>query len=62
MQLQIYIIFEKLWHKMSFKQRLKSSYTLTRFEFSWKMIPDHDDTVSLSDSILSKILLNLLQT
>ena len=22
MQLQIYIIFEKLWHKMSFKQRL----------------------------------------
>ena len=25
---------------MSFKQRLKSSYTLTRFEFSWKMIPE----------------------
>ena len=24
---------------MSFKQRLKSSYTLTRFEFSWKTIP-----------------------
>ena len=24
MQLQMYIIFEKLWHKMSFKQRLKS--------------------------------------
>ena len=24
---------------MSFKQRLKSSYTMTRFEFSWKMIP-----------------------
>ena len=22
---------------MSFKQRLKSSYTMTRFEFSWKM-------------------------
>ena len=40
MQLQIYIIFEKLWHKMSFKQRLKSSYTLTRFEFSWKIIPE----------------------
>ena len=40
MQLQIYIIFEKLWHKMSFKQRLKSSYTLIRFEFSWKMIPE----------------------
>ena len=40
MQLQIYIIFEKLWHKMSFKQRLKSSYTMTRFEFSWKMIPE----------------------
>ena len=35
MQLQIYIIFEKLWHKMSFKQRL-----MTRFEFSWKMIPE----------------------
>ena len=30
MQLQIYIIFEKLWHKMSFKQRLKSSYNMTR--------------------------------
>ena len=40
MQLQIYIIFEKLCHKMSFKQRLKSSYTMTRFEFSWKMIPE----------------------
>ena len=40
MQLQIYIIFEKLWHKMSFKQRLKSSYTMRRFEFSWKMIPE----------------------
>ena len=40
MQLQIYIIFEKFWHKMSFKQRLKSSYTMTRFEFSWKMIPE----------------------
>ena len=40
MQLQIYIIFEKLWHKMSFKQRLKSSYTMTKFEFSWKMIPE----------------------
>ena len=26
MQLQIYIIFEKLWHKMSFKQRLKSGF------------------------------------
>ena len=25
---------------MSFKQLLKSSYTLTRFEFSWKMIPE----------------------
>ena len=25
MQLQIYIIFDKLWQKMSFKQRLKSS-------------------------------------
>ena len=25
---------------MSFKQRLKSSYTVTRFEFSWKMIPE----------------------
>ena len=37
MQLQIYIIFEKLWHKMSFKQRLKSGFTMTRFEFSWKM-------------------------
>ena len=35
MQLQIYIIFEELWHKMSFKQRLKSSYTMTIFEFSW---------------------------
>ena len=34
MQLQIY-----LWHKMSFKQRLKSGFTMTRFEFSWKMIP-----------------------
>ena len=22
MQLQIYIIFDKLWHKMSFKQRI----------------------------------------
>ena len=33
MQLQIY-----LWHKMSFKQRLKSGFTMTRFEFSWKMI------------------------
>ena len=42
MQLQIYIIFEKLWHKMSFKQRFKSSYTMTRFEFSWKMIPEDD--------------------
>ena len=40
MQLQIYIIFDKLWHKMSFEQRLKSSYTMTRFEFSWKMIPE----------------------
>ena len=40
MQLQIYIIFEKLWHKMSFKQRLKSSYTSTTFEFSWKMISE----------------------
>ena len=40
MQLQIHIIFEKLWHKMSFKQQLKSSYTMTRFEFSWKMIPE----------------------
>ena len=40
MQLQIYIIFEKLWHKMSFKQRLKSGFTMTRFEFSWKMIPE----------------------
>ena len=39
MQLQIYIIFEKLWHKMSFKQWLKSGFTMTRFEFSWKMIP-----------------------
>ena len=25
---------------MSFKQRLKSRYTMTRFEFSWKMIPE----------------------
>ena len=25
---------------MSFKQRLKSSYTMTRFDFSWKMIPE----------------------
>ena len=25
---------------MSFKQRLKSSYTMTRFEFSWEMIPE----------------------
>ena len=25
---------------MSFKQRLKSSYTMTRFEFSWKLIPE----------------------
>ena len=25
---------------MSCKQRLKSGYTLTRFEFSWKMIPE----------------------
>ena len=40
MQLQIYIFFEKLWHTMSFKQRLKSRYTMTRFEFSWKMIPE----------------------
>ena len=40
MQLQIYIIFEKLWHKMSFKQRIKSSYTMTKFEFSWKMIAE----------------------
>ena len=40
MQLQIYIIFEKLSHKMSCKQRLKSSYTMTSFEFSWKMIPE----------------------
>ena len=28
-----------LWHKMSFKQRLKSGFTMTRFEFSWEMIP-----------------------
>ena len=40
MQLQIYIIFEKLWNKMSFMQRLKSSYTMTRFEFRWKMISE----------------------
>ena len=33
-ELQIYIIFDKLWHKMSFKQRLKSSYTMTRFDIS----------------------------
>ena len=25
---------------MSLKQRLKSGYTMTRFEFSWKMIPE----------------------
>ena len=25
---------------MSFKQRLKSGVTMTRFEFSWKMIPE----------------------
>ena len=25
---------------MSFKQRFKSSYTMTRFEFSWMMIPE----------------------
>ena len=25
---------------MSFKQRLKSSYTMTRFEFIWKKIPE----------------------
>ena len=25
---------------MSFKQRLKSGFTMTRFEFSWKMIPE----------------------
>ena len=25
---------------MSFKQRLKSTYTMTRFDFSWKMIPE----------------------
>ena len=30
MQLQIYIIFVKLWHKMSFKQRLKSSSDLNQ--------------------------------
>ena len=40
MQLQIYIIFEELWHKMSFKQWLKSSYTMTTFEFSREMIPE----------------------
>ena len=40
MQLQIYIIFDKLWHKMSFKQRLKSGFTMTRFEFSWKITPE----------------------
>ena len=39
-QLQIYVIFAKWWHKMSFKQRLKSGFTITRFEFSWKMIPE----------------------
>ena len=27
MQLQIYIIFKQLWHKMSFKQRLKPTMT-----------------------------------
>ena len=27
-------------HKMSFTHQLKSSYTMTRFEFSWKMIPE----------------------
>ena len=38
-KIYMYIIFEKLWHKMSFEQRLKSSYmyTMTRFEFSWKL-------------------------
>ena len=25
---------------MSFKQRLKSGFNMTRFEFSWKMIPE----------------------
>ena len=30
----------KLKDKMNFKQRLKSSYTMTRFEFSWKMISE----------------------
>ena len=38
--MQLQNICEKLLHKMSFKQRLKSSYTMTRFEFSWKMIPE----------------------
>ena len=36
MQLQIYIILQKLGHKMSYK----SSFSLTRFEFRWKMIPE----------------------
>ena len=45
MQLQIYIIFEKLWHKMSFKQRLKSNYTMTRFEFSWLNSPFFADEI-----------------
>ena len=35
---------------MSFKQRLKFSFTMTRFEFSWKMIPEsrsHGCTIPL---------------
>ena len=37
---------------MSFKQRLKSSYTLTRFEFSWKAIPEQRVCASCSPAVL----------
>ena len=35
MQLQIYIIFQELWNKMSFKQRLKSSYIVPLVIFTY---------------------------
>ena len=43
---------------MSFKQRLKSSYTMTRFEFSWKMIPEsrsRDITVTIKSQLVHHV-------
>ena len=34
LQIRVYINFEKLWHKMSFKQRLKSGYTCVLWQDS----------------------------